>query len=213
MNITKISENQRIEQMLCYEKACYESGIDLICGVDEAGRGSLAGPVVAAAVILPRTILTEGIDDSKKLREKNREIVYNKIMKEAVSTGVGIVDVETIERINILNATKLAMKYAIEDLEHKPQHILVDGNFTIPDILYQQQAIIKGDAKSITIAAASIIAKVTRDNIMRTLHTRYPQYYFDKNKGYGTKQHIAAILENKICPIHRKSFLKRVTPT
>ncbi len=200
----------RLKAMLQYEELCYEQGVDLICGVDEAGRGPLAGPVVAAAVIMPRDCFIPWVNDSKKLSEKKRELLYKEIVTCAVSVGLGIIGPETIERINILNATKLAMRQAVEALSTTPGHILIDGNFTVPDLALPQQAIIKGDSKSYTIAAASIVAKVTRDRLMQELHDKYPAYNLAKNKGYGTKEHISAIKSHGMSPIHRGSFLTKI---
>ncbi len=204
------TEILRLKNMLHYEELCYLQGFDNICGVDEAGRGPLAGPVVAAAVILPRDCFIPCVNDSKKLSEKKRELLYSEILARAVSVGLGIVGPETIERINILNATKYAMMEAVKALSIKPGHILIDGNFTITDLDLPQQAIIKGDSKSYTIAAASIVAKVTRDRLMHELHEKFPEYNFSKNKGYGTKEHISAIKNHGVSPIHRGSFLTKI---
>ena len=188
-----------------FEKKYWQSGVQYIAGVDEAGRGPLAGPVVASAVIFEKGILIEGVNDSKKLTEKKREELFHYIHEQAVAVGIGIVSHEVIDRINILQASFLAMNKAIETLKIKPQQLLVDGNFFRHEN-YPVENIIRGDALSHSIAAASIIAKVTRDSLMRELHEQYPQYGFAKHKGYGTKAHIEAIRIHGYSPIHRRSF-------
>ena len=198
-------EEKRLEEMLKIENDLYEKGYKLIAGVDEAGRGPLCGPVVAAAVILPENYKIEGVNDSKKLSEKKREMLYDKIINEAVAVGVGISDVDVIEKVNILNATKMAMKEAISKLSVKPDFVLIDGNQMI-DIDIKASTVVSGDAKSESIAAASIIAKVTRDRMLYDYDKVYPEYGFAKHKGYGTKAHIAAIKEYGLTPIHRPSF-------
>lgn len=198
-------EEKRLEEMLKIENDLYEKGYKLIAGVDEAGRGPLCGPVVAAAVILPENYKIEGVNDSKKLSEKKRELLYDKIINEAVAVGVGISDVDVIEEVNILNATKMAMKEAISKLSVKPDFVLIDGNQMI-DINIEASTVVSGDAKSESIAAASIIAKVTRDRMLYDYDKVYPEYGFAKHKGYGTKAHIAAIKEYGLTPIHRPSF-------
>ena len=198
-------EEKRLEEMLKIENDLYEKGYKLIAGVDEAGRGPLCGPVVAAAVILPENYKIEGVNDSKKLSEKKREMLYDKIINEAVAVGVGISDVDVIEEVNILNATKMAMKEAISKLSVKPDFVLIDGNQMI-DIDIEASTVVSGDAKSESIAAASIIAKVTRDRMLYDYDKVYPEYGFAKHKGYGTKAHIAAIKEYGLTPIHRLSF-------
>lgn len=198
-------EEKRLEEMLKIENDLYEKGYKLIAGVDEAGRGPLCGPVVAAAVILPENYKIEGVNDSKKLSEKKRELLYDKIINEAVAVGVGISDVDVIEKVNILNATKMAMKEAISKLSVKPDFVLIDGNQMI-DIDIEASTVVSGDAKSESIAAASIIAKVTRDRMLYDYDKVYPEYGFAKHKGYGTKAHIAAIKEYGLTPIHRPSF-------
>lgn len=200
-------ERERIEGMKVYERA--HPDCRLICGVDEAGRGPFAGPVVAGAVILAlddpeREILY--LNDSKKLSEKKREALYEEIMEKAISVGVGIVEREVIDEINILQATFLAMQKAIAALDPQPDHILADA-VTIPKILIPQEGIVKGDAKSVSIAAGSIIAKVTRDRIMYEYDKLYPEYGFASHKGYGTKAHIEAIKEYGMLDIHRRSFI------
>lgn len=198
-------EEKRLEEMLKIENDLYSKGYKLIAGVDEAGRGPLCGPVVAAAVILPENYKIEGVNDSKKLSEKKREMLYDKIINEAVAVGVGISDVYVIEEVNILNATKMAMKEAISKLSVKPDFVLIDGNQMI-DINIEASTVVSGDAKSESIAAASIIAKVTRDRMLYDYDKVYPEYGFAKHKGYGTKAHIAAIKEYGLTPIHRPSF-------
>ena len=176
----------------------------------EAGRGPLAGPVVVAAVIMPKDSMIEGVNDSKKVSEKKREKLYELIIEEAISYSVGIVDQNEIDRINILNATKAGLTEAVRTLKVKPELILVDALTNIDTCGVPYQSIIKGDAKSYSIAAASIIAKVTRDRIMREWDKVYPQYGFEKHKGYGTAAHISAIKENGLCPLHRLSFVKNI---
>lgn len=202
-------ELQRLDNMLKYENEAYEKGYKYICGVDEAGRGPLCGPVVAAAVILNKDAHLEGVNDSKKLSEKKREKLFDDIMQNAVAVGIGISDVEVIEEINILNATKEAMKEAINNLSIKPDFILIDGNQNI-SIDIDRKTIISGDALSESIAAASIIAKVTRDRMLREYDKEYPEYGFAKHKGYGTKQHIEAIKKYGLTKIHRPSFCSKI---
>ena len=187
------------------ERNLWAQNIEHIAGVDEAGRGPLAGPVVAAAVIFPKEFFIYGVDDSKKLQARKREELFIMISQQAVSVGVGIIDHKVIDRINILQATHLAMRRALENLAVKPDYVLVDGNSFKHDTL-RFQNIIGGDAKSFTIAAASIIAKVTRDRLMCELDACFPHYGFARHKGYGTPQHIEAIRSYGICEIHRKSF-------
>lgn len=205
----KDEEIERLKEMLKIEDSLYSEGYEYICGIDEAGRGPLCGPVVAAAVILPKDKYIEGVNDSKKLSPKKREKLYDDIKKEAISVGIGIVDVDIIEEINILNATKLAMIKAIKDLKIKPDYLLIDGNQLI-DIDIEKQTVVSGDAKSESIAAASIIAKVTRDRMLINFDKLYPEYGFAKHKGYGTKIHIEAIKKYGLTPIHRKSFCKKI---
>ena len=192
--------------MRSLERKIINQGYCCIAGVDEAGRGPLAGPVVAGAVIMPMENNIEGIADSKSISEKKREILYKKICKEAISYGIGIVDADVIDKINILAATYLAMKRCIESLSIKPDFILVDGRSTIPDIHIKQHAEIKGDKHCYCIAAASIIAKVFRDKIMYKMHDMYGKYNFAKHKGYGTKEHLNALKEYGPCPFHRRTF-------
>ena len=201
-------EIERLQNMLEIERDLYNKGYNLVCGVDEAGRGPLCGPVVAAAVILPKGICIEGVNDSKKLSEKKREKLYDDIMARALAVGVGISDVNVIENVNILNATKLAMVQAINNLQITPDYVIVDGNQKI-DITIPLDTVIKGDAKSESIACASIIAKVTRDRILLKYDKAYPEYGFSKHKGYGTKLHIEAIKKYGITPIHRPSFCQK----
>jgi ribonuclease HII len=187
------------------ERALWLQGIERIAGVDEAGRGPLAGPVVAAAVIFPMELIIERVDDSKKCTAKLREELFTLIMEHAISVGVGVVDHDVIDRINILQATILAMKKSIENMTIQPEYAIIDG-VSFKDETLKFQNIIKGDEKSFTIAAASIVAKVTRDRLMRELDFHFPQYGFARHKGYGTRQHIEAIRTYGLCEIHRRSF-------
>lgn len=193
---------------LIYEKGLIEQGYKYICGVDEVGRGPLAGPVVCAAAIMPLEPLVAGVDDSKKLSAKTRERLSEEILKTAIACNICLIEPEIIDEINILEATKLCMKNAVEGLEIKPDFVITDGNMRL-DIQIPQMSIIKGDAKSYMIGAASIAAKVYRDNLMERYAEKYPGYGFEKNKGYGTEEHIRAIIRSGICPIHRKSFVKK----
>ena len=201
----KEKEEERLQKMLEIEEGLYSKGIKLVCGVDEAGRGPLCGPVVAAAVILKPDSKIEGVNDSKKLSEKKREQVYEAIMQNALAVGVGMRDVDVIESVNILNATKLAMKEAISKLKVQPEYVLIDGNQMI-DITIPGETVVHGDAISESIAAASIIAKVTRDRMLIEWDKEYPEYGFAKHKGYGTKAHTDAIAKYGLTPIHRPSF-------
>ena len=205
----KEKELLRLQEIRKIEEDLYEKGVEYICGIDEAGRGPLAGPVVVASVIMPKDSMIEGVNDSKKVSEKKREKLYEEITKEAISYGVAIIDQNEIDRINILNATKHGLTTSIKELKVKPDIILVDALTKIDTCGIPYNSIIKGDAKSYSIAAASIIAKVTRDRIMRQWDEVYPQYGFAKHKGYGTAAHIAAIKENGISPLHRLSFVKK----
>jgi ribonuclease HII len=200
-------EKERIEALCEFENK-YDY-CQYICGIDEAGRGPLAGPVVAGAVILPKGSRILYVNDSKKLSEKKREELFEVIKEQAVSVGIGIVSPERIDEINILQATYEAMREALHNLSVVPD-ILLNDAVTIPGVSIQQIPIIKGDAKSLSIGAASIMAKVTRDHMMYEYDEQYPVYGFAKHKGYGTKQHTDAILEFGICPIHRRSFLKKI---
>lgn len=192
-----------------YEENMKSAGMKAVCGIDEAGRGPLAGPVCAAAVILPDGLVIEGLNDSKKLTEKKRDMLFDIIIKEAIAYGVGFASVKEIDDINILNATFLAMKRAVEKLGVKPDSALVDGNRD-PKLGIPTLCIIKGDGKSPSVAAASVLAKVSRDRLMLELDKEYPQYLFAKHKGYPTKVHYQEILKHGISPIHRKTFLKNL---
>ena len=192
-----------------FEQEAINKGYHHVCGVDEAGRGPLAGPVCAAAVVLPENTIIEGVDDSKKLSEKKREALFGVIKAEAVSYSIAYASVEEIESMNILNATMLAMKRAVEGLDVKADYAMIDGN-RLPDLCIDSECIIKGDAKSMSIACASILAKVSRDRLLYKYAEEYPLYGFDKHKGYGTKAHTAAIKEFGPCPYHRMSFLKKI---
>lgn len=193
------------------EDALRAEGYDIVCGVDEAGRGPLAGPVCAAAVILPRGVTIEGLDDSKKLTEKRREALYDVIIAAAEACGVAFATVEEIEELNILGATYLAMNRAIAALGVGIDLALIDGNRNA-GIEYPSRCIVKGDAKCVSIAAASVLAKVTRDRYMRALAEKYPGYGFERHKGYGTEAHYAAIRALGPCPEHRPSFLRSMKP-
>lgn len=200
-------QKQRLAEMKVPEAELHNKGYKYIAGVDEVGRGPLAGPVVAAAVILPEDFDVPGVDDSKKLSEKRREELFDIIIEKAVAFGIGVADHQVIDDINILQATRVAMKQAIDALEQKPDYILFDA-MKIDDIEIPQESIIKGDAKVLAIAAASIVAKVTRDRMMVEYAAEYPGYAFEKNKGYGTKAHYKGLEEHGMCPIHRRTFLK-----
>ncbi len=189
------------------EKIYYDKGYRVIAGIDEAGRGPLAGPVCAAAVILPEGMIIEGVDDSKKLSEKRRELIYDRIVEAAIAYSVAFVWPDVIDEINIRRATHKAMQEAADGLKVKPELLLVDGNDGLPFDGFESDYIIKGDSKLECIAAASIIAKVTRDRYMREIDKEYPDYGFAKHKGYGTKAHMEAIREVGLCPIHRKTFI------
>lgn len=191
------------------EKEALSEGYKIICGVDEAGRGPLCGPVCAAAVILPLDCEIEGINDSKKLSEKKREQLYDIITEKALAYSIQMVDAQTIDEINILQATFLAMRTAVNNLSLKPDLALIDGNGK-PGLDIAERTVVKGDAKSVSIAAASILAKVTRDRYMLEADKKYPEYFFAKHKGYGTKLHYEAIAEHGICPEHRRTFLKKI---
>lgn len=193
---------------LKFERELQSSGFGLVCGVDEVGRGPLAGPVVCAAVIMPTDEVIEGVDDSKKLSPKKREYLAKEIQNRAIACSIFKVEPEVIDEINILEATKLCMKNAVENLEIKPDFVICDGNMTL-DIAIPQKSIIKGDYYSYTIGAASIVAKVYRDNIMDEYAKTYPGYAFEKNKGYGTRLHEEGIARLGLCPVHRRSFTKK----
>lgn len=206
----KEKELERLKGLKEIEENLHTQGIEYICGIDEAGRGPLAGPVVVAAVIMPKDSMIEGVNDSKKVSEKKREALYEEITEEAIAWGIGIIDQKEIDRINILNATKEGLTQAVKSLEVKPDRIIVDALTGINTLGIPYTSIIKGDAKCYSIAAASIIAKVTRDRIMRQWDEIYPGYGFEKHKGYGTAAHIAAIKEYGLCPLHRLSFVKNI---
>lgn len=206
---TKEDEEKRIALLWQPEKELIKSGRFIIAGVDEAGRGPLAGPVFAAAVILPEGEFIENINDSKKLTPQKREALYDTIKEKSIAYASAVVDEKVIDEINILNASMLAMQNAVAKLNTKPEYALIDGNKT-PQLNIPCSALIKGDSKSISIAAASIIAKVERDRYMTNIAEKYPEYGFEKHKGYGTKQHNEAILKYGPCPIHRKTFLKKL---
>ena len=199
----------RMSTLWTLENELYESGVKLICGVDEAGRGPLAGPVYAAAVILPRGLEIEGLNDSKKLSEKKRDALFDEICEKAVSYGIARAEVEEIEEMNILNATFLAMNRAIAALDTVPDLALIDGNRNT-GIEFVSQCVIKGDSKCADIAAASILAKVSRDRFMLRMAEEYPQYSFEKHKGYGTKLHYESLRTYGPSPIHRLSFLRKM---
>lgn len=196
-------------EWLKYENEALEKGYTNICGVDEAGRGPLAGPVCAAAVILPKGHIIEGVNDSKKLTEKKREKLFDVIIDECVSYSIAFATVEEIEELNILNATMLAMQRAVEGLDVKADYAMIDGN-RLPPLNIPAECIVKGDANSMSIAAASILAKVARDRLCLKYDELYPKYGFAKHKGYGTKLHREMILKYGPCEIHRKSFLKKI---
>ncbi len=206
----KEKEKQRLIELKKIENEIYSTGVQMICGIDEAGRGPLAGPVVVAAVIMPKDSFIEGVNDSKKVSEKKRETLYKQITNEAIAWGVGIIDQKEIDEINILNATKKGLTTAIKELKVKPDRIIVDALDKIDTLGIPYTPIIKGDAKCYSIAAASIIAKVTRDRIMRQWDEIYPMYGFEKHKGYGTAMHMQAIREYGLCPLHRRSFTKNI---
>ena len=199
-----LEEDARLEGMLAYEKELYGKGIQLIAGVDEVGRGPLAGPVVAAAVILPQACKISGLNDSKKIPKSKHKKIYEAVLKNAIAVGIGVKDNQVIDQVNIYEATKLAMIEAIGQLDPKPQHLLIDAMKL--DLPISQTSIIKGDANSLSIAAASIVAKVTRDQMMETYDQEYPGYDFAQNAGYGTAKHLAGLQKLGITPIHRRSF-------
>ena len=192
-----------------FEKTAKLKGYKSVCGVDEAGRGPLAGPVYAAAVILPDGLIIDGVNDSKKLSEKKREALFDVIREKSISYSIASASVEEIEELNILNATMLAMKRAVEELKVPADYAMIDGNH-LPKLNIDSEFVIKGDAKSMSIACASILAKVSRDRLLCEYAEKYPQYHFEKHKGYGTKAHIEALKEFGPCPIHRPSFLKKI---
>ena len=200
----QVDEDLRLEKMLAYEKELYAQGIHLIAGVDEVGRGPLAGPVVAAAVILPKACKIPGLNDSKKIPKAKHKEIYEAVLQNAIAIGVGVKDNHVIDQVNIYEATKLAMMEAIGQLEPQPQHLLIDAMKL--DLPISQTSIIKGDANSLSIAAASIVAKVTRDQMMEDFDREYPGYDFAQNAGYGTAKHLAGLDQLGVTPIHRRSF-------
>ena len=200
----QVDEDLRLEKMLAYEKELYAQGIDLIAGVDEVGRGPLAGPVVAAAVILPKACKIPGLNDSKKIPKSKHKAIYEAVLQKAIAIGIGVKDNHVIDQVNIYEATKLAMMEAIGQLEPQPQHLLIDAMKL--DLPISQTSIIKGDANSLSIAAASIVAKVTRDQMMEEFDRKYPGYDFAQNAGYGTAKHLAGLDQLGVTPIHRRSF-------
>ena len=204
----KEKEEERLKELKKDEEKLHSNGVKLLAGIDEAGRGPLAGPVVVGIAIMPENSMIEGVNDSKKVSEKKREKLYDLITQEAIAWNVGIADQNEIDEINILNATKLALTRAIDGLKIKPDLILVDALTNINTLGIPYKSIIKGDAKEYSIAAASILAKVTRDRMMRENDEIYPQYGFSGHKGYGTAKHIAAIKEYGPCILHRKTFIK-----
>ena len=200
----RINEDERLEGMLAYEKECYARGMELIAGVDEVGRGPLAGPVVAAAVILPKGSKIPGLNDSKKIPKSKHKEIYEAVLQNAIAIGIGVKDNQVIDQVNIYEATKLAMMEAIGQLDPQPQHLLIDAMKL--DLPISQTSIIKGDANSLSIAAASIVAKVTRDQMMEDLDQLYPGYDFAQNAGYGTANHLAGLHKLGVTAIHRRSF-------
>ena len=200
----ELDEDFRLEQMLRYEKELYKAGYQTIAGIDEVGRGPLAGPVVAAAVILPPECKIKGLNDSKKIPKKKHQDIYQAVMDKALAVGIGLMDSEIIDQVNIYEATKLAMKEALSKLSLKPDYLLIDAMKL--DIDIPQESIIKGDANSLSIAAASIVAKVTRDKLMADYDKEYPGYDFAQNAGYGTKSHLQGLERKGVTPIHRKTF-------
>lgn len=200
----RLDEDERLEGMLAYEKELYTQGIQLIAGVDEVGRGPLAGPVVAAAVILPKACKIPGLNDSKKIPKSKHKEIYEAVLQNAIAIGIGVKDNHVIDQVNIYEATKLAMMEAIGQLEPQPQHLLIDAMRL--DLPIPQTSIIKGDANSSSIAAASIVAKVTRDQMMEEFDCEYPGYDFAQNAGYGTANHLAGLHKLGVTPIHRRSF-------
>lgn len=208
----KLTEEEEIERVMAmyeYEHNCHDNGYRAVAGVDEAGRGPLAGPVYAAAVILPKDVIIKGINDSKKLSEKKREELFEEITEKAIAYNICSVDEKRIDEINILNATYEAMNGAVNGLSTAPDFVLIDGN-RIGGMETPHETVVKGDSKSISIAAASILAKVSRDRFICQMAEKYPEYGFEKHKGYGTKAHNEAILKYGPCPIHRRTFLRKL---
>lgn len=200
----QVDEDLRLEKMLAYEKELYAQGMDLIAGVDEVGRGPLAGPVVAAAVILPKGCKISGLNDSKKIPKSKHKEIYEAVLQNAIAIGIGVKDNQVIDQVNIYEATKLAMMEAIGQLDPQPQHLLIDAMKL--DLPISQTSIIKGDANSLSIAAASIVAKVTRDQMMEEFDREFPGYDFAQNAGYGTAKHLVGLEQLGVTPIHRRSF-------
>ncbi|MBE6753612.1 MAG: ribonuclease HII [Ruminococcaceae bacterium] len=209
MGNTKKKDTPPVDWLL-YERTAREEGYSIICGVDEAGRGPLAGPVFAAAVVLHPDTVIEGVNDSKKLTEAKREALFDVICEQAADYSIAAADVAEIESLNILQATYLAMTRAVSGLKQPPQFALIDGNRMPPQLGCAGKTVVKGDGLSCSIAAASILAKVARDRFMLVLHEKYPQYGFDRHKGYGTPQHLEALRQHGPAPIHRLSFLKKI---
>ncbi len=203
------TKSVEVVDWLLFENEAHNRGYKFVCGIDEAGRGPLAGPVCAAAVILPDNLIIGGVNDSKKLTEKKREELYDVIIEKSVAYSIAFATVEEIERVNILNATMSAMQRAVQNLDVKADFAMIDGNRS-PALDIPSQCIIKGDSRSMSIACASILAKVTRDRLMLEYAQKYPQYFFEKHKGYGTKLHTDMILQHGVCEIHRPSFLKKL---
>jgi ribonuclease HII len=204
--LSKQLDDFHADDLWSFERQLRHENILRVAGVDEAGRGPLAGPVVSAAVILPADCPIQGLNDSKKLSPTRRELLFEEIYASALAVGIGIVDREAIDRINILQASLLSMRMAVAKLSPPPDYLLIDGKFTLAHTATPQQAIVKGDARSASIAAASIVAKVSRDRLMHSYHRQYPLFGFDRHKGYPTRAHKAAIAAHGPCPIHRRSF-------
>lgn len=205
-----MAKSKELPDLLLYERAAKDEGFLHVCGVDEAGRGPLAGPVCAAAVILPEGLYIEGVNDSKKLSPKKRDALYDIIKEKALAYGIAFASREEIDEINILQATFLAMQRAVSQLSVTPDLIMVDGNRLPPLLPCEGRTLIGGDGLSLSIACASILAKVTRDRLMTELSEKYPEYNFAKHKGYGTKEHIEALRAHGMCPEHRRSFLTKI---
>ena len=206
--LTKEEEAKRLLSMWDIEKSLFEEGYDVIAGVDEAGRGPLAGDVYAAAVILPKGLIIEGLNDSKKISEKKRDALYDVIKENALAWAVATASVDEIDEFNIRNATYIAMNRALKELKTKIDYVLIDGD-AIKDCQYPYSCVVKGDSKSASISAASILAKVTRDRYMLSLAEKYPEYQFEKHKGYGTQLHIEMLKKYGASPVHRKTFIKK----
>jgi ribonuclease HII len=203
---TKREKKTKSEDKLFYEKELWSKGYKLVAGVDEVGRGPLAGPVVAACVVLPADMNLPEVDDSKKLSPKKREELYKEIKNKALDFGIGVVREKEIDKLNIFRASLKAMHKAVSSLKNRPDFILIDGNQKIPELRLPQLPVVKGDSLSLSCAAASIIAKVERDNWMRKIHRKYPQFSFDQNKGYSSKKHLEALKNFGPCKVHRRSF-------